>query len=792
MCSTATTSARTWGCLIDGLLVRADGKPISPEDAKGVAAHEESTRTTTGENVMPSPQVARPSVRLLLVVVFALTFLVASPVPTRAVEVPPQGLQTYTQTNGPVAGLGQGDWYTGNTNGVGVGYHYFGVNVPCGWPANLPVMIDLFSPEMNAFNKSGDEIKIGQPANTAYELYLPGTKIGPQPNIPAPNTGIAGSLKVYAPVGYGIQKPPAERWDRFYTLTAPVQCGTYVVRSEADAADQNSWRLRIGYDNDNDPTNNDPPNSGVVDNPDGLAGTGDELTISVTQTSYQHNVTAQNVGQCLTLYQYVDPVLTETFFHNFDMDAGLARSVVKRVRYYSPSATLDPLALTGGIVGTPSGTTVWDNITPGANASVARGTGDRIVNPESGWWRIVTCINDDNQYIQEGQTGVPSFFAQPPTPVLAVSKDDGRTTTLPNAEQTYTINFTNTSNLTPTPGAATNVVLTDALPSNTTYVGCSIDAPFTGTCAQNGGSVVYQLDGLVVAGAHGSVKLTVKVNADATGSITNSVTITGKDMLGNNVPPASDTDIDTIPSADLSLNKTIDKQAARVGDSIVFTITISNAGPDTATNVAASDKWPSGLQFVSAQASQGGYDNTTGIWTVGTLANGATATLRIAATVLPSGALVNTAQISKSDQPDPDSEPNNDDPFEDDQASAGPNGPTAIALERFSATREVGGVNVSWKTVAEQNAWVFHLLRSTDGAHAHAVRVTDAPIKAQGRGTGASYSWTDRTTDAAQSYTYWLQEIDLDGTIHEYGPTQVGATTTARSRYILLPVVVKR
>ena len=141
---------------------------------------------------------------------------------------------------------------------------------------------------------------------------------------------------------------------------------------------------------------------------------------------------------------------------------------------------------------------------------------------------------------------------------------------------------------------------------------------------------------------------------------------------------------------------------ARIGDSIVFTITISNAGPDTATNVTASDQWPSGLQFVSAGASQGTYDNTTGLWTVGSLANGATATLKIAATILPSGALINTAQISASDQPDPDSKPNNNDPFEDDQKSVGPNGPTVIALERFSATREAGAVQVSWKTVAAE------------------------------------------------------------------------------------------
>jgi hypothetical protein len=75
----------------------------------------------------------------ILVLFAALTF-------TQAVEIPPPGNPTYIQTNAPATALGRGDWYTNNGNGPGAGYHYFTINIPCGWPSGTPVNIDLFSP----------------------------------------------------------------------------------------------------------------------------------------------------------------------------------------------------------------------------------------------------------------------------------------------------------------------------------------------------------------------------------------------------------------------------------------------------------------------------------------------------------------------------------------------------------------------------------------------------------------------------------------------------------------------
>src|SRR5262245_28520875 len=105
---------------------------------------------------------------------------------------------------------------------------------------------------------------------------------------------------------------------------------------------------------------------------------------------------------------------------------------------------------------------------------------------------------------------------------------------------------------------------------------------------------------------------------------------------------------------DLALSKIVSNPAPNVGDTISFTVTVSN-GSSTATGVEVTDQLPIGLSFVSALASQGTYSSGNGIWTVGTVNAGTPQTLTITATVTSPSALTNTATITHSDQTDPNS-----------------------------------------------------------------------------------------------------------------------------------------
>ena len=74
--------------------------------------------------------------------------------------------------------------------------------------------------------------------------------------------------------------------------------------------------------------------------------------------------------------------------------------------------------------------------------------------------------------------------------------------------------------------------------------------------------------------------------------------------------------------ADLELTKTADRTTYSRWEHVIFTIEVTNNGPDDATNVTVKDAIPSGLAFTSADPSQGTYSNFLGIWTVGTIPAG--------------------------------------------------------------------------------------------------------------------------------------------------------------------------
>jgi uncharacterized repeat protein (TIGR01451 family) len=99
---------------------------------------------------------------------------------------------------------------------------------------------------------------------------------------------------------------------------------------------------------------------------------------------------------------------------------------------------------------------------------------------------------------------------------------------------------------------------------------------------------------------------------------------------------------------DLSITKMVSDATPNVGDTITFTIALTNSSGNPATNVTVQHLLPAGLAFVSATPSQGTYNNISGVWTVGTV--NSAAQLLIQATVVSPTAQTNTASISHVDQ----------------------------------------------------------------------------------------------------------------------------------------------
>ena len=101
---------------------------------------------------------------------------------------------------------------------------------------------------------------------------------------------------------------------------------------------------------------------------------------------------------------------------------------------------------------------------------------------------------------------------------------------------------------------------------------------------------------------------------------------------------------------ELVTTRTVDNATPAVGSEVMFTLTMVNDGSSDATGVELTDALPSGYTHVSDAASVGTYVPATGLWTIGALGNGVTATLAIRATVNASGTYLNTATAAGGDK----------------------------------------------------------------------------------------------------------------------------------------------
>jgi uncharacterized repeat protein (TIGR01451 family) len=106
------------------------------------------------------------------------------------------------------------------------------------------------------------------------------------------------------------------------------------------------------------------------------------------------------------------------------------------------------------------------------------------------------------------------------------------------------------------------------------------------------------------------------------------------------------------PSADLALTKTVNNAAPAAGGTVIFTLTVTNNGPNNATGVVVNDLLPNGLAYMSDDGG-GAYNSGTGLWTVGAVVNGASATLHITATAGSTERIDNVAEITAATPLDP-------------------------------------------------------------------------------------------------------------------------------------------
>ena len=199
----------------------------------------------------------------------------------------------------------------------------------------------------------------------------------------------------------------------------------------------------------------------------------------------------------------------------------------------------------------------------------------------------------------------------------------------------FTVTVTNQG-----PSEARDVEVTDVLPAGYSYVS---HVASVGTYASATGEWVI---GTLARDAVATLAITAKV--EASGPYTNTATVsatTADPNPGNNSASASTT---PVAQADLRISKFDRPDPVVAGQSLAYTLVVTNNGPSDAQNVVVTEAYPADFAFGSATpAPDAGTNNQ---WTFSLLPAGESRTITILGMVAPgaSGVIKNTTSVSSA------------------------------------------------------------------------------------------------------------------------------------------------
>jgi len=219
---------------------------------------------------------------------------------------------------------------------------------------------------------------------------------------------------------------------------------------------------------------------------------------------------------------------------------------------------------------------------------------------------------------------------------LQVTKSDSVDPLLAGELLTYTIGITNTG-----PADASNVVVTDTLPSGLTLVSAT---PSQGTCT----GTICAL-GWISATHTATITLVADVDTSLGGVINNTVIVSGNEVdpvPGDNTATEQTT---ILPLADLALQKTGSPDPVHAGELLTYRLTVTNLGPSAAADVHLVDDLPAEVAFISVQPACG-YSGGIVDCTLGSLMPGATipVTITVRVSTSATGTITNLAAVSTS------------------------------------------------------------------------------------------------------------------------------------------------
>jgi len=264
---------------------------------------------------------------------------------------------------------------------------------------------------------------------------------------------------------------------------------------------------------------------------------------------------------------------------------------------------------------------------------------------------VTSNVTDPNTANNSASVTVNAVAAPQPMADLSLALSAAPNPVTVGQTLTYTLNVSNAG-----PSVATGTVLSDSLPAGVSFVSAQ---PSQGSCS--GTATITCSLGTVAVGGNASV--VIQVIPNAAGSLTDTASVTSSVADPNAANNSAEVTVNAIivrgPEADLSLTLTAAPNPVEVGQTLTYTLNVSNAGPSDATGVVLSDGLPAGVSLVSAQPSQGSCTGTATVsCSLGTVPIGGSASVVIQGIPNAAGSLTDTAGVAGS-VPDPNPANNN-------------------------------------------------------------------------------------------------------------------------------------
>jgi uncharacterized repeat protein (TIGR01451 family) len=354
---------------------------------------------------------------------------------------------------------------------------------------------------------------------------------------------------------------------------------------------------------------------------------------------------------------------------------------------------------------------------------------------------------------------------------------------------TYTQSVTNNG-----PAAATAVSFTQTTPPNTNFQ--SVTAPGW-TCVNPAvgaaGTITCTIATLAVnTTANFTVVLQVNAGTASGTNIAETATATASNIVPN-LTGNSATAMVVVAnanSADMAIVKTAaPSPTVADGDTIAYTLTVTNNGPATATNVVVTDPLPTDVTYISVNTTACSEAGGTVTCLLGTMANAGNATVTILTLAAAPGTAINTATVS-ADQTDPN--PINNTSTQTETITAA----TSIRLESFAVQfgKDKTGTNrvvLLWKTGREVHNLGFNVYREQGGERVqlNSSLIAGSALLMGGalpKHSGKTYAWIDSSASAG-SGPYWLEDVDVNGTRILHGPVSASASSGSESASESIP-----